>query len=89
MATTAPAGPRLAPVRRRVRLAQLTLAGGGIALFGASMLLARVHFAGHHKQGATPLSPPAPLLDVVRRNQLEAGVLAPAQAAPGVVSAPS
>jgi hypothetical protein len=52
-------------------------------------VLARVHFAGHHKQDVTSLTPPPQLLEVVRRNQLEAGVLAPAEAAPGIASAPS
>ena len=80
---------RLEPVRRRVWLAQVGLAGGAAVLFGASMALARVHFAGHHKQGVTPLAPPAQLVDVVRHDQLEAGILAPAEAAPGVASAPS
>jgi hypothetical protein len=80
---------RLEPARRRTRVAQLTIAGGAAVLFGMSMALARVHFAGHHKQGATPLAPPGPLLEVVRHDQLQAGLLAPAEAAPGIVSAPS
>lgn len=80
---------RLEPVRRRVQLARLTLVGGAAVLFGTSMALARVHFAGHHKQGVTPLAPPQRLLDVVRHDQLQAGILAPAQAAPGIASAPS
>ena len=80
---------RLEPARRRARLAQLTIAGGAAALFATSMALARVHFAGHHQQGATPLAPPGPLLEVVRHDQLQAGLLAPAEAAPGIVSAPS
>jgi hypothetical protein len=80
---------RLEPVRRRVRLARLTLAAGAALLFGASAALARVHFPGHHKQGVTPLQAPDSLLQVVRRDQLQAGLLAPAQADPGVASAPS
>jgi hypothetical protein len=89
MATSAADGPRFAPVRRRVHVARLTLAGGAAVLFGVTSVLARVHFAGHHKQGVTSLTPPPQLLEVVRRNQLEAGVLAPAEAAPGIASAPS
>ena len=80
---------RLEPVRRRVRIARLGLVGGAALLFGSSMALARVHFPGHHKQGVTPLAPPQNLLDVVRRDQLQAGILAPAEAPPGIGSAPS
>lgn len=80
---------RLEPVRRRVRIAQVGIAAGAAALFGGSMALARVHFPGHHKQGVTPLAPPQRLLDVVRRDQLQAGILAPAEAPPGIGSAPS
>lgn len=80
---------RLEPVRRRVRIARLGLVGGAALLFGSSMALARVHFAGHHKQGVTPLAPPQNLLDVVRQDQLQAGILAPAEAPPGIGSAPS
>ncbi len=80
---------RLAGVRRRVRLARGLLAGGAIVAFGATMALARVQFPGHHKHGVTTLAPPASFVDVVRRNQLEAGILAPAEAPPGIGSAPS
>jgi hypothetical protein len=80
---------RLAEVRSRVRVARGLLAGGAILAFGATMGLARVQFPGHHKHAVTPLSPPASFVDVVRRNQLEAGILAPAEAPPGIGSAPS
>jgi hypothetical protein len=80
---------RLDSARRRVRLARLAFIGGAAVLFGASMGLARVHFPGHHKQGVTPLTPPGRLLEVVRHDQLQAGLLAPAEAAPGIASAPS
>lgn len=80
---------RLEPVRRRVQVARLGLLGGAAVLFGTSMVLARLHFPGHHKHGVTPLAPPAQLVDVVRRDQLQSGILAPAEAAPGIASAPS
>jgi hypothetical protein len=83
------ADARLAPIRRRVRVARATLAVGSLALFGAAAGLARIHFAGHAKQDVTPLAPPDGLLRVVRHNQLSAGVLAPADAPPGIGSAPS
>lgn len=63
--------------------------GGATVLFGASMGLARVHFAGHSKQGVTPLSPPGDFVQVVQRDQLQAGILQPAEAPPGIASAPS
>lgn len=80
---------RLAPVRRRVHLARSTLLAGGIVVFGATMALARAQFPGHHKHGVTTLSPPSSFVDVVRQNQLAAGILAPAEAPPGIGSAPS
>jgi hypothetical protein len=80
---------RLTPTRRRVRIAQAALAAGAAAAFAGAAALARVHQPGHHKQGVTPLAPPPELLRVVRRNQLAAGILAPAQAPPGIGSAPS
>jgi len=82
-------GGRLEPVRGRVRLARLALAGGAVGLFGVTALLARVHLPGHARQPATSLAPPGALLQAVRRDRLEAGALAPAHATPEVVSAPS
>lgn len=63
--------------------------GFGIAAaltFGASMLFARLSYGGHAKQRATPLSPPAQFLGVVRQNQLQSGLLAPPQASPDVAT---
>jgi len=80
---------RHGPVRRRVRIAQTVLVAGGTLVFGATMALARAQFPGHHKQGVTSLAPPGQFVDVVRQNQLEAGILAPAEAPPGIGSAPS
>lgn len=88
MATSA-SGGRLEPARGRVRLARLALAGGAVGLFGLTAVLARVHLAGHARQPATSLAPPGDLLQAVRRDRLEAGVLAPARATPEVASAPS
>lgn len=88
MATSA-AGGRLDPARGRVRLARLALAGGAFALFAATAALARVHYPGHAKRPATPLRPPGRLVQVVRRDRLQAGILAPAEADPEAISAPS
>jgi hypothetical protein len=76
-------------VRRRVRIAEAALVAAALAAFAGSAALARAHFPGHRKSGLTPLGPPAPLLHTVRRNQLAAGIVAPAQAPPGIGSAPS
>ena len=67
----------LEPVRRRVRLARSILVGGAIVAFAATMGLARTQFPGITSTAWTTLSPPASFVDVVRRNQLEAGILAP------------
>ena len=80
---------RLEPVRRRAKLARAVLAGSGIAVFGAAALLARLHFPGHAKAPVTPLAAPDGFVQVVRDNQLEAGIIAPAEAPPGAASAPS
>jgi hypothetical protein len=80
---------RLAPVRRRVRVARASLVAVGALLFVGTAGLARTHLAGHRKQGVTPLAAPGGFVAVVRRDQLAAGILAPAEAPPGVESAPS
>jgi hypothetical protein len=49
---------------------------------GASMVLARVSYAGHSKHPVRALSIPQPLYVVVRKNLLQAGILAPATAPP-------
>jgi len=53
------------------------------------MLLGRLQFPGHAKGDVSSLSPPARFVQVVRDNQLQAGILAPAEAPPGIGSAPS
>jgi hypothetical protein len=80
---------RHSAARRRLRIAQLALVGASAALFAGTAALARAHFPGHRKHEVTPLGPPAPLVQTVRRNQLAAGIVAPAQAPPGIGSAPS
>lgn len=67
---------------RRARLAKIGLAGLAALGFGAWMGLARATYAGHAKHDVRPLSIPQPLYRVVRRNLLQAGILAPATAPP-------
>ena len=78
---------RIGDARRRARLAKLVLAGTATAAFVASAALARVAYPGHHKQPIKALSPPRQFVRVVRENQLESGILAPAQADPSVATA--
>ena len=63
------------------------LAGTAAAAFVASAALARVAYPGHHKKAIKTLSPPERFVQIVRENQLESGILAPAQADPSVATA--
>lgn len=74
--------------RRRAAVAKLALAGVGALAFVASAALARGAYPGHPKK-IKSLAPPGRFVRVVRENQLEAGILGPAQADPAVVSAPT
>ena len=78
---------RIGAARRRAALAKLVLAGMAATAFVASAALARVAYPGHHKKAIKALSPPQRFVETVRRNQLESGLLAPAQADPSVVTA--
>jgi hypothetical protein len=80
---------RTTVARRRVRAARIGIAGAAGALFAAGIVLARGHQPSHRKEPVTPLAAPPDLLRVVRRNQLAAGILKPAEAPPGIGSAPS
>lgn len=82
-------GARIARARKRAARARAGLTGVGLLLFGGVMVLARLHFPGHAKGDVSPLAPPSRLVQVVRENQLQAGILAPAEAPPGIGSAPS
>ena len=74
---------------RRATVAKLALAGLGAAAFVASAALARVAYPGHSKKTIKSLSPPGRFVQVVRENQLQAGILGPTQADPAVASAPT
>ena len=78
---------RIAAARRRAYVAKVTLAGVGALAFGVTAVLARVAFPGHVKKPITALAPPARFLEIVRRNQLQSGILAPAQADPAAATA--
>jgi hypothetical protein len=78
---------RIAAARRRAGTAKLVLGGIAVLAFVASAGLSRAAYPGHHKKGATALSPPKRFVQIVRENQLESGILAPTQADPSVATA--
>lgn len=87
MASTAET--RIAAARHRAALAKLLLGGAGVFAFVAAAGLARVAYPGHHKRVIRPLAAPGRFERIVRQNQLESGILAPAQADPSVATAPT
>jgi len=80
---------RVESARRRARLAKSAFVAGGIVVFTAAMGFARMSFPGHAKAPAQPLSPPPKFVKIVRRNLLQAGIVAPAQAPPGATTSVS
>jgi hypothetical protein len=87
-----PPGPessRLGPARRRARIAKLGIGAAAAVGLGVAMGMARVTYAGHSKHGIRTLSIPQPLYTVVRRNLLQAGILAPATAPPDATTSTS
>ena len=80
---------RTAAARRRARLAKRSLVILATVGFGAWMLLARMSYAGHPKHAVRPLAVPEPMYQVVRRNLLQSGILAPATAPPDATTSTS
>jgi hypothetical protein len=72
-----------------MRIAKLGAAVAAVAGLAASMALARVTYAGHSKHAIKPLAIPQPLYEVVRKNLLTAGILAPATAPPDAATSTS
>jgi hypothetical protein len=70
-------------------MAKTFIAALGAVGFGAWMGLARVTYAGHPKHAVRPLAIPQPMYEVVRRNLLQAGILAPATAPPDATTSTS
>ena len=79
---------RLDAAKRRAVVAKVALAGAAALAFAASAALARITYPGHPKK-VRSLAPPQRFVQIVRENQLQSGVLGPAQADPSVVSAPT
>jgi hypothetical protein len=80
---------RIGAARHRAAVAKVVLVSVSAGVFIAAAALARVAYPGHHKKAIKALSPPAGFVRVVRENQLESGILAPAQADPSAVTATS
>jgi hypothetical protein len=80
---------RLGSARRRARIAKLGVGAAAAVGLGVAMGMARVTYAGHSKHAIRTLSIPQPLYEVVRRNLLQAGILAPATAPPDATTSTS
>jgi hypothetical protein len=85
----APETSRLGPVRRRARIAKVGIGAAAAVGLGVAMGMARVTYAGHSRHAIRTLSIPQPLYEVVRRNLLQAGILAPATAPPDATTSTS
>ena len=77
---------RIGAARHRAGVAKVVLAGAGAAVFVVAAALARTAYPGPHKKAIKALTPPAGFVRVVRQNQLQSGILAPAQADPSVAT---
>lgn len=84
-----PPETRLGAARRRAASAKLALAVSAVCIFLAAAALARLAYPGHAKRHSRTLSPPHRFVQTVRKNALQAGMLAPAQAPPEATSAPT
>lgn len=87
--TLPPARPRIEATRRRIAVAKAAVAGLAVLAFGGTFALSRVSYAGHTKKPLRPLAAPPRYISIVRRNLLEAGIVAPTEAPPGAATASS
>lgn len=82
-------GARIASARRRARVAKLGMGVAALTCFGLGMTLVKANAAGHSRHRLQPLDAPRRFQDIVRRNALQGGLLAPAQAGAGAVTSQS
>jgi hypothetical protein len=82
-------GQRTQIARLRATRVKVGVAAGALIVFGASMLFARLSYAGHAKHHSSALTPPSRFLAIVRENRLQSGIVAPPQAPPEVSTATS
>jgi hypothetical protein len=80
---------RIGGAYRRARFAKVVIGAVAVGAFGVCTVLARMNYAGHPKKPVGSLSIPQPLYEVVRRNLLQGGVLAPATAPPDAATTTS
>jgi hypothetical protein len=78
---------RLAPARRRARIAKIGIAASAIVAFAVTLPLARATHRGHVKSPARALDAPLSFRHAVQSDLLAAGILAPAQAPADAVTA--
>ena len=79
----------LVAARHRATATKAGFVAAAALLFVGGMTLARNAYAGHTKAPVVPLAAPGRYERIVKKNLLQAGVVAPAQAPPGAASAPS
>lgn len=82
-------GARIAAARRRAHVAKLGMGAAALACFGLGMTLVKANVAGHSRRPLRSLDAPRRFQEIVRRNALQGGLLAPAQASPGAVTSQS
>lgn len=88
-AKAAKAESRVAHARRRAQAAKGAVVAVGAVGFGAAMILARSTYTAHAKAPPRSLAAPPRFVRIVRQNQLEAGIVAPAQAPPDAATSVS
>jgi hypothetical protein len=80
---------RIDAARHRAQIAKTWIVAMSAVGFGVWMGLARVTYAGHPKHRIRALAIPQPMYEVVRRNLLQAGIVAPATAPPDATTSTS
>jgi len=89
MQPDAAATSRLGRARRRAARAKLGLVAASVVIFAAGVAATRATVAGHARHPIRPLAAPPRFVRTVRRDALQAGILAPPAASPGVATAQS
>ena len=80
---------RLGRARRRAGRAKLGLVAASAVIFAAGIAATRETVAGHARHPIRPLAAPPSFVRTVRHDALQAGLLAPPAASPGVATAQS
>jgi len=82
-------GSRLGRAQRRATRAKLGLVAAAVVIFAAGIAATRATVAGHARHPIRPLAAPPRFVHTVRHDALQAGILAPPAASPGVATAQS